>query len=167
MAIADTDHVPLVHHDERERPLESWKESTEGLFETELGPVLLSLPGEVLDEDLRVGDVIEFDLRGEIHGVREVAVVGQRQRTIADLTEDGLGVSPLGRPGGGVPRVPDRQRSLECGEDFLVEYLGNQSQFLEHGRGFAIRCADAGALLSAVLEGEQAEVREVACAFPR
>ena len=165
--VADAHEGALVHDDERERTLDPGEDACERLVELELRAELVRLPGEQLDEHFGVGDVRETRLGGEVDGVGEVAVVAEGEGAVADLAEHRLGIGPLGGAGRGVAGVADRHVPFEAREHLLVEYLWDEAELLEDRCGLAVRRADACALLTAVLEGEEPEVGEEACLSPR
>ena len=73
------------------------------------------------------------------------------------VNQDGLRVDDATVAGGGIPDMANRGVTVERGESFLVEGLGN----LPHGAGqvqpVGIRGGDARTLLAAVLQGIQPE----------
>jgi hypothetical protein len=56
--------------------------------------------------------------------------------------------------------VADGEVAGKARQDGFVEYLGDETEILVHGDVLRVADGDARTLLSAVLEGEQAEVRE-------
>ena len=97
----------------------------------------------------------------ELGGVGEVAVVAEREAGVADRPVDRLRVLPRRRAGGRVAVVADREVALQRGEPALVEHLGDEAHVLRHGDRLAVAHRDAGGLLAAVLEREQAEVGQL------
>jgi hypothetical protein len=73
-----------------------------------------------------------------------------------------LGVFRRAGTGGGIPHVADRPGPLELGERLRGEDLGNQAHALVEREGAVgpLCRDDARALLTAVLEGKKAVVRE-------
>ncbi len=119
-------------------------------------------PGDRLQHEHRVGGTGHFaEPGGEAEGIGEIAVVPQCQPGGSHLAEGRLGVFPHRRPRGGVASVTDPDVAGQSGQGPLVEDLCDQSHVLEHGHGLTIRHGDAGALLPAVLQGEEPEVGEM------
>ena len=56
--------------------------------------------------------------------------------------------------------MPDRNLAREAGEALLVEDLADETEVAESGQTAPLRDRDPGRLLSAVLEREEAEVRD-------
>ena len=94
----------------------------------------------------------------ELAGVGEVAVVGQDEGGAGRRAEHRLGVLPGGGPLGGVADVTHGHVTGEVGQGLVVEDLGDQAQVLVDEDLGAVGGGDAGRLLTAVLEGVQAEV---------
>ena len=57
--------------------------------------------------------------------------------------------------------MADGDVTVECGEDALVEGLRHEAHVLHHGDVLGVADGDAGRLLTPVLEGVQAQIREV------
>ena len=107
-------------------------------------------------------------LRGQLGGVDQVAVVAQRQAG-AGLggAERRLGVLPGGGAGRGVPGVADREVAAQAAQGRLVEDLADQPEVLVDDDGGAVGHRDPGRLLTAVLEGVQAEIGQLRDLLPR
>ena len=80
-----------------------------------------------------------------------------RARAVMD---ERLRVRPLVRAGGRVARVADRGLARKRVQLLLVEHVRDEAHLAQHGEPALIRDRDARGLLAAVLEREQAEVRE-------
>ena len=107
------------------------------------------------------------DLAGQLGGVDQVAVVGQRDRRAGGRGPDrGLRVFPGRAAGGGVPGVADRQVAAQAGQRRLVEDLGDQAEILVDHHAGAVADRDAGGFLAAVLECVEPEVGELRDLFP-
>ena len=74
--------------------------------------------------------------------------------------ENRLGVLPCGRPGRGVPRVPDREIAVEGREGGFVEDLAHEAEVLVDEDVAAVGDGDPRRFLAAVLLREQSEVGE-------
>ena len=105
---------------------------------------------------------------GQLGGVHQVAVVAQRQAG-AGLggAERRLGVLPRGGAGRGVAGVADGEVAAQAAQRRLVEDLADQPEVLVDDDGGAVGHRDAGRLLTAVLEGVQAEIGQLRDLFPR
>ena len=98
----------------------------------------------------------------ELAGVGQVAVVAEGDRRGGRGPERRLRVLPDRGAGGGVAGVPDREvRAAEGLERRLVEDLRDQPHVLVDHDPAAVARGDAGRLLPAVLQGVEAEVREL------
>ena len=107
-------------------------------------------------------------LARQLGGVHQVAVVAERQAG-AGLggAERGLGVLPRRGAGRGVPGVADGEVAAQAAERRFVEDLADQPEVLvDHDRG-AVGHRDPGRLLTAVLEGVQAEIGQLRDLLPR
>ena len=99
-------------------------------------------------------------LRAQLLDVHEVAVVTERDRARAPVVDQRLRVRPAVRAGRRVARVPDRDLARQCVQLLLVEDLRDEAHVAHDGEPAAVGDGDPGRLLAAVLEREQAEVRE-------
>jgi hypothetical protein len=116
-------------------------------------------------DHLAVGRRAERDPRGaqlvpQLVRVDEVAVVPERDGPGAAVLDEGLRVRPLRRPGRRVARVPDRNLTLQSVQLLLVEHLRHEPEVAQRGQAAGLGDGDPGRLLAAVLQREQAEVRE-------
>ena len=99
------------------------------------------------------------ELRVELDGVDQVAVVGERHLAAVGAP-DRLGVLPRRGAGGRVAHVPHRQVAAERAQLLLVEHLRDEAE-VAHGHDLAgLARGDARGLLAAVLKRVQREVRE-------
>ena len=96
---------------------------------------------------------------GELGGVREVAVVREREAEVALGAVDGLGGVPRRLALGRVPRVPDDLVTVERGEAALVEDRGDEAHVLHDRHRLEVRARHPGGLLAAVLERVEARRR--------
>ena len=87
--------------------------------------------------------------------------MAEREAGVGDRAIDGLRVAPGARARRRVADVADRQVTLERRELALVEDLRDEAHVLDDGDGLAVADRDAGRLLAPVLQGVDAEVREV------
>src|SRR5262249_6520578 len=78
----------------------------------------------------------------------------------AAVDDDRLRVHPVRRAGGRVARVPDGDLPAQAPQRLLVEHLGYETELTDGRQPPVLRDRDARGLLAAVLEREQAEVRE-------
>ena len=105
-------------------------------------------------------DPIRDELVAESPGVRQVAVVAERNGSGASVMDEGLSVRPVHAPGRRVARVPDRDLTRERLELLLVEDLRDEPHVAEHGQATRLGDGDAGRLLAAMLQREEREVRQ-------
>ncbi len=99
----------------------------------------------------------------QLVGIGDVAVV--RDGHFALVADHGkrLGVEQDGIAGGGIARVPDGQIAGQLGQHVAGEDVGHMPHGLVGVDLVAVRGADAGALLPAVLQGVESEVRQLGC----
>ena len=76
------------------------------------------------------------------------------------VVHEGLRVRPVRAAGRRVARVADRDLAGQRGELLLVEHLRDEPHLAERRDAAAVGDRDARGLLTAVLEREEAEVRE-------
>ena len=166
MTVAHAEQVRLVHQHERERAGEPGQHLLQRVLEVAaVGAQLVAvLVHEQLADELAVGGEHagqHAEVVGERFGVREVAVVAEREAGVGDRAVHGLGVAPRARAGGRVAHVADREMALERREPALVEDLGDQAHVLDDRDRLAVAHRDAGRLLAAVLERVEPEVRQM------
>ena len=119
-----------------------------------------------MDEDFAVGRRLEdrslgHEVGAEGLGVRQVAVVRQRERAFAIARENWLRVRDDRRAGGGVARVTDRDVAGETGHDLLAEDVGDESHAtMRPGDASSIHRDHASRFLAAMLEAVEPEIRE-------
>jgi hypothetical protein len=106
---------------------------------------------------------LSLELAADQRGVREVAVVADRDRAMRVVDRDRLRVAQMAAACGRVAHVTDRALAGQ-----LRERLGGERVLHEPERPVRVERAvmrgdDAGGFLSAVLERVQAEVGEVRC----
>ena len=164
--VAHADHPRLIHDHEGERALEPGQDLGERPFEVGFA-VARELVAQLVADELRDQIGVARDGAGqhprlgrEGLGVGEVAVVAEREVGLA-WAVGGLRVAPGGRAGGGVAAVADGEVPGEAGERAVVEHRGDQPLVLDDEHLRAVAHGHAGRLLPAVLQGEEAEVRQV------
>ena len=117
------------------------------------------------------GDHLRVEARAELHAVREqlvaelldvheVAVVAERDRAGAPVVDERLRVRPLVRAGRRVAGVADGRLAGERLQLLLVEDARDEAHLAQDRQVPALGDGDPCRLLPAVLECEQAEVRE-------
>ena len=159
MRVAERNERVLCHRDHRVGALEALHRGGNGLRERR------GIAREQRCDDLGVGARDELDpvgdqLLSERGELDEVAVVPEGDGSRRALMDERLRVLPVGATGGRVPRVPDRDIAGECRELLLVEHLRHEPHLAKRGDAPSFRDRDPGRLLTTMLEGEQAEVRE-------
>ena len=97
--------------------------------------------------------------------VDDIAIVGQSQGPCRAIHHERLRVAQFAAPGGGITGVANSQFSGKRSEVGFAENLGDQAHLGVDGNSVAAGGRDAGAFLAAVLEGEEAEEGEAACAL--
>ena len=97
-------------------------------------------------------------LLAELYGVHEVAVVTERDGARPTVVHDRLRVRPVRRARRRIARVPDRDLAAQAAQLLLVEHLRHEAHVAQRRHPTVVGDGDAGRLLPAVLEGEQAEV---------
>ena len=99
----------------------------------------------------------------DVRGVRPASGAPLRARTARReaCAQGRLRVLPVGRAGGGVPGVADRDMAPQARQGRLVEDLGDQAEVLVDDDPVAVADRDAGGLLAAVLQRVQAEVGQL------
>src|SRR5438105_384070 len=100
------------------------------------------------------------ELRAQLGCVREVAVVPERDGSRRSVLHEWLRVPPLRRPGRRVARVPDRELAAQSSQLLLVEDLRDEAHVAQRSHAALIGDRDACGFLTAVLQREQAEVRD-------
>ena len=161
MAIAHAEQVRLVHQDERERALELRQHLLQRVFEiASVGArLVVVLTREQLADELAVGREHarqHAEPRGQLLGVREIAVVAERETGVGDRAVHRLRVAPGAAAGRRVADVADREMTLERREPALVEHLRDETHVLDDGDRLAVAHRDAGRLLASVLQGVEA-----------
>ena len=116
-------------------------------------------------DDLGVGGGAEphallLQLRAQLVGVREVAVVPERDGAAGAVGDDRLRVHPVRRAGRRVAGVPDRRAAGQGLQLALVEDLRDEAHVPDGEHPAAVADGDARALLPAVLERVEREVGE-------
>ena len=152
--------APLREDDRGERALDVRHRVGHGV-----GQVVGRVLGDQGGDHLGVGCRLEADapfaqVGAERRRVGQVAVVAERDRSVARMAHDRLGVLPHRRSRGGVAGVADRDVAGEARQARLVEHLVHEAHVLHRHHLRAVRDGDPGALLAAVLEGVEAEVGE-------
>ena len=103
---------------------------------------------------------VRGQLRAELGGVRQVPVVAERDRSGGAVLHEWLRVPPLRRPGRRVARMPDRKLAVQAAKLPLVEHLRDEAHLAQRRQAALVGDRYAGGLLAAVLQREQAEVRD-------
>jgi len=93
--------------------------------------------------------------------------VAQRDLTHGAWHYYRLGVDGTAGTGGGIAVVTDRHISFQVPQNVFVKHLGYQTHIGVKEDRFTVAAGDAGAFLSAVLEGEEGEISEPGYIFTR
>ena len=113
-------------------------------------------------DDLGVGARLAADAAvglepvAELGGVDHVAVVRERELDGVAADVDGLSVERAARARGRVPGMADGDVPRQSLDVLLAEGVGHEADVGEGAEDGAVSGGDAGGLLSAVLEGEDA-----------
>ena len=108
-------------------------------------------------EDRALGD----EVRAQLHGVGQVAVVGEGERPFAVAREHRLGVGQHGRARGRVAGVPDRDVTGQAAQDPFGEEIRDEAHAaVRPGFASGVQRDDAGRLLSPVLQAVQTQIRD-------
>jgi hypothetical protein len=102
-----------------------------------------------------------LELFAERVGVREVAVVADRERALCVVDGERLGVLEVRAARGRVPDVTDRDATGELREVLLAERVLHEAHRAVEMELLAVGRDDARRLLPAMLKRVKAEVREV------
>ena len=155
--VADGDDAIVGQHDERERALPCGQRALEALL-----PRTSTRGSEHEREHFGVAgggeaEALAEQLFAQFGCVHEVAVVRHRQRPVHGLDEERLHVAHGVGTGGAVPGVADGVIAREWRHGLGCEHVGHQAGVLVQPGAAAVADRDAGSLLAAVLEREQAE----------
>ena len=157
--VAEGDEPSLRQRDDRVGALEPAHRVRHGLVERRL------VVRDQRRDQLAVGRRPERDTRlaqlvAQLADVDQVAVVAEGDRARASVLDERLRVRPLRRAGRRVAVVPDRDLAAQAAELLLVEHLGDEAEVAQRRQPPVLGDGDARRLLAAVLQREQAEVRE-------
>ena len=103
------------------------------------------------------------EVGAQFAGIRDVAVVRDGDLALVAHHRKRLGVEQHGVAGGGVAGVTDGQIAGQFGQHVAGEDIGHMPHGLVGVDLIAVRGADAGALLPAVLQGVETEVCQFGC----
>ena len=120
----------LRERDAREGAVELRDRARDGVLERRV------VVGDQRRDHLAVGGRVDADaarrkLLAQLSGVRQVAVVAERDRPRAAVVHDRLGVRPVRRAGRRVARVPDRELAAKTLELLLGEHLRHEPHLAE------------------------------------
>ena len=156
---------PLVH------PLDGGEDLVG--VEVEPGDLRLQLVGEHVDEQLGVRAGVEVaavdveQLLGELARVGEVAVVHEHDAVRRVHVERLRLVLVVGRAAGGVAHVAEAHGAGESAHVAGAVRLAHLALGLVHVEGAAVGRGDAGRILSAVLQQQEAVVNQLVGGFRR
>ena len=159
LRVAEGEQLPLRERDDRVGALEP-RHRPRDRFRDRRGVVR-----DQRRDHLGVGGGAERDPVGgepgpQLRRVGQVAVVPDRDGAGAAVMDERLGVRPRVRAGRRVAGVPDRDVARQRVQLLLVEHLRDEPHVAEHRQPAAVGDRDPRRLLAAVLEREEAEVRE-------
>ena len=169
--VAESVDLPAGEQDDRVAPDDLGARASDRGLEV-AGPP--ELEGDHLGHRLGVGvaeqvDPLRLETAADPFEIDDVAVVRDRGVLVVDLHDDRLGVLEIARAGRGVANVPDPDGAAQSVEHLLGEDLVDEAHSLSIEQLPVAARADAGGLLSPVLERPQApeEVRRRSLALER
>ena len=109
----------------------------------------------------RQPEALRQQLVAQLRRVDDVAVVGERQRAVHRLDEERLDVALVRRTGRRVAGVADGVVAGQRLQRLVGEDVRHQAGLLVDAGAVPVADGDAGGLLAAVLQGEQAEERQL------
>jgi hypothetical protein len=156
--IAGGEDAVAGHHDDGERAF-NLGERVGDAIDQRAG---LGMSDE-LDDDFGIGGGLEvgaiaLEAGAEVAEIDEVAVVCDGDESPGGVDADGLSVEQGRVAGSGVAGVADGHGAGELGEHVVGEDLRNQAHAFDVGEVLAVGGSDAGRLLSAMLQGVEAEI---------
>ena len=159
MRIAERDQRAVDERHDRVRALEPEHRRRDGLGQRRR--VARDQGGDHLGVGRRAEpDPVGDELVPQRLGIRQVAVVAERDRAGAAVMDERLRVRPVHAARRRVTRVTDRDLAGQRLQLLLVEDLRHEPHVAQHGEPAALGDRDAGRLLAAVLQREEGEVRE-------
>ena len=102
-----------------------------------------------------------FELAAQLDGVRQVAVVPERELAFVAVDHDGLRVDQDVVAGSGIARVPDRSRAGQMRHRFRRENFLHVSERFVKMQIRAVGGRNAGGFLPAMLQRVKAEIGEL------
>ena len=155
--IADADDSPLVEDDEGIGAPDGRQHAAQRI--DEIGRLIV---GEQRGQELRVrargqAGATARQPGQQVAGVHEIAVVADREGATRTEAKCRLGVLPDRRTGRRVAAVGDRQAAAQPRQAAFVEHRRDEAEVLVEHQLLAVAHRDAGRLLAAVLQREQAE----------
>ena len=159
--IAHDDDRVFVHEEERIGALHAAQRVGDAVFDRDF----VALRDEV-DEHFGIARRLEdraglLELGAELVGVREVAVVADRERAPRVVDREGLGVAQVRAASGRVTDVADGEAAGKLRELLLAEGVLHEAHRAVRRELLAVARDDTGRFLSAVLQRVEPEVRDV------
>ena len=156
--VAEGDEPSLRERDDGVGAVETLHRVRHGLVERRL------VVRDQRRDELAVGRRPERDAgpaaRRALADVDQVAVVAERDGARAAVLDERLRVRPLRRAGRRVAVVADRDLAAQAAELLLVEDLGDEPEVAQRRQAPVLGDRDPRRLLAAMLQREEAEVRE-------
>ena len=159
MRVAESDEPSLGERDDGVRTFEAAHRICDSFLERGL------VVRDQRRDQFAVGRRPEWDARlaqlvAKLGDVDQVAVVAEGYGPRAAVLDERLRVRPLRRAGRRVAVVADRDLAAQAAELLLVEDLGDEPEVAQPRLPPVLGDGDARRLLPAVLQREQAEVRQ-------
>ena len=159
--VAEGDQLPLGERDDREGALElriaCATASSSGASSFAISAAITSVSDVVAD-----ACPSSRELLAELGGVRQVAVVAERDRARAAVVDERLRVRPLRSSRSSSSACGRSRVAVQAAQLLLVEDLRHEPHVAQRGQPAVVGDGDPGRLLAAVLEREQAEVGRAA-----
>ena len=165
LRIAGADELVLGH----DRQAVAALDHLEALDDAFLDCLLVGARDEVHD-DFRIDGGLEdrallLELMANLGGIRQVAVVGKRDLAARVVDEQRLRVGEQARARRRIAHMADGDALVLHVRNLMAEYFVDEAHAARHIHPGAVRDGDAGALLPAVLQGIEAEVRQAGDIF--
>ena len=94
----------------------------------------------------------------QLHGIDQIAVVGQGKGTQSGHQDQGLGVAHPGTSGCGIPRMTNRQIAGHALQHVLIKHLADQAHVFVQANPIALKDSNTSGFLAAVLQGVEPEI---------
>ena len=158
------DHLGGRHHHQRVCAPDAVHRAVDRLLDGRGGQALL---GDDIGDDLRIArgvkdGALQFQFLPQFRRIHQISVVCDRHRALVVIDDDGLSVSPSGRPGRAVAHMAERHVALpQPLERIRREYVVYDPRILMRRENPVVVDDDPAGLLPAVLQGEKPVIGDV------